>query len=101
MARSGGEQQQIGTGSARYPSGIPKRRRNSHERFLKPSSTRWKEDAIKEHAMFLGCLLMVVRGLGFLMLTWITVVLLGGFVSNLGTVDFWSLTAIALLQLIG
>ncbi|CAN6343218.1 unnamed protein product [Urochloa humidicola] len=100
MARGGGEQLQTKTGSARHPSGIPKWR-NSHERLLKPKSIWWKEEKINAHAMLLGCLLMSVRGLGFLMLTWITVVLLGGFVSNLGTVDFWSFSAIALLQIIG
>ncbi|CAL5093198.1 unnamed protein product [Urochloa decumbens] len=75
--------------------------RKSHERLLKPNSAWWKEEEINSHAMLLGCLLMAVRGLGFLILTWITVVLLGGFVANLGTIDFWSLTMIALLQIIG
>ncbi|CAL4906144.1 unnamed protein product [Urochloa decumbens] len=100
MACGGREQRQTKTGCAGQPSGMPKRQ-NSHEHLQKPKSTRWKEEEINGHAMFLGCLLMAVRGLGFLMLTWISVVLLGGFVSNLGTVDFWALTMIALHQIIG
>ncbi|PNT63997.1 uncharacterized protein LOC112268781 [Brachypodium distachyon] len=60
---------------------------------------RWPEKAsINSYALLRAYVLMAVTGLGYLALTWSTVVLLGGFVTSLGRKDFWCLTGISMVQ---
>lgn len=55
---------------------------------------------INNYAMFLGYMLMGVRGLGLLVLMWSTIIVLGGFITLLQK-DFWSLVVIMLIQIAG
>jgi hypothetical protein len=54
--------------------------------------------SLNSYALLQAYVLMAVTGLGYLALTWSTVVLLGGFVTSLGKKDFWCLTAISMVQ---
>ncbi|XP_048552345.1 uncharacterized protein LOC125532257 [Triticum urartu] len=57
-----------------------------------------EEMSLNSYALLRAYVLMAVTGLGFLALTWSTVVLLGSFVTTLGKEDFWCLTSISMIQ---
>ncbi|KAF8655778.1 hypothetical protein HU200_060939 [Digitaria exilis] len=59
----------------------------------------WRPEVrlINDTAVIADTLRKLVTVFAYLSLTWSTVVLLGGFVSNLKLIDFWFLTAISAL----
>ena len=62
----------------------------------------WPEEIwLNRITMVRAYLLKVVTGIGYLALTWSTVVLLGGFFTALGKKDFWCLTFISMIQAAG
>ncbi|WVZ82953.1 hypothetical protein U9M48_030153 [Paspalum notatum var. saurae] len=80
----------------------------ANERVQEQQNRRWRtyEDwlevrHINSYAKGTASSLKLLKGLSYLVITWTTVILLGGFVSVLGKKDFWCLTAITLVQLPG
>uniref|UniRef100_A0A0D9Y0A1 Uncharacterized protein n=1 Tax=Leersia perrieri TaxID=77586 RepID=A0A0D9Y0A1_9ORYZ len=56
---------------------------------------------VNRYAVMWGYQMLAVRAIGYLVLVWCTVVLLGGFVTLLAKKDFWCLAAITVIQSAG
>ncbi|KAM3391268.1 hypothetical protein ACQJBY_012746 [Aegilops geniculata] len=56
---------------------------------------------INKYAVVAAYVRIFLKSVGALLLLWVTVVLLGGFVSSMKKADFWSVTVIAFLQAAG
>lgn len=74
------------------------RRNNGNGSDGGPNWLRPEEKSLNIYVLWQAYVLMAVTGLGYLALTWSTVVLLGGFVTTLGKKDFWCLTAISMIH---
>ena len=56
---------------------------------------------INKYAVVAAYVRITLKSIGALLLLWATVVLLGGFVSDLSRIDFWYLTIIGFIQAAG
>lgn len=77
-----------------------RRREGGESGLRKMATTLYRSDKLSfiTHVSWTTHLLMATTGLGYLALTWSTVVLLGGFVTVLQRKDFWCLTVISMMQ---
>uniref|UniRef100_A0A0E0MND6 Uncharacterized protein n=1 Tax=Oryza punctata TaxID=4537 RepID=A0A0E0MND6_ORYPU len=65
------------------------------------ASRRPEVRLVNRYAVIMGYQMLAVKVIGYLVLVWSTVVLLGGFVTLLAKKDFWCLAAITVIQSAG
>ncbi|KAM3391267.1 hypothetical protein ACQJBY_012745 [Aegilops geniculata] len=74
---------------------------NELDAFSEELQRRPEVRTINKYALLAAYIRIALKSIGALMLLWATVVLLGGFVTDLKKGDFWRLTSIAFLQAVG
>ncbi|KAF7019554.1 hypothetical protein CFC21_032715 [Triticum aestivum] len=74
---------------------------NDPDAFSGEELQRRPEVRMIKYALVMAYVRFGVRALGALTLLWVTMVLLGGFVSSLRKIDFWCLTMIAFVHAAG